>query len=609
MTHMKNINRFFIFLHLFVPILIAIAPDHSFSNEQDDTFKNHYKTVISNIEQIENLIPERDRKPYLRLIEELANCNVNTYTCPFSGEAAHIYGSILLNGVFGPPDPNKAIKYLQMAVLEEGMYSATLPLGNLYLNHPKFKNEEHALFYFMRGYEEGTHITKMRAANLIGNFYLKAQKHRNFSLAAYFYKKSLELWRAYELEEFPFAAENLSRMYLVGDVDFPRNLKNSRKYSQLSTKNGGHDIFEVLINEFPIDDSTTFKQITFWLEELAATGRTEAFLELVYFNEFVGDANGYLKWLNLCSLLCDRFEREIANSKLETYSQSFSSSVLSSARKFAGDWFNSRYSPMPPYKRIKELGKSIKYSGDLHVFLIGVNEYSHSSWQSLTSPIADVELIGSVLKEKYGAKIETQINPTKEDFLQKLMTISASLSREDSLIIYFSGHGESTADLKKGFWILSDGNEEQNSWLDTDELKNIVQLSDATNILIIADSCFSGVLSTGFKGIGKREVSPTAQQLSSYLRTKSIVTLSSGGLVPVPDAGMGKNSIFAFGIANYLSKQKHPFTVSQMHGNIKLVVAGLVRDKLGYSQTPWIGNLPFHGHVGPDFVFIPHREQ
>ena len=242
------------------------------------------------------------------------------------------------------------------------------------------------------------------------------------------------------------------------------------------------------------------------------------------------------------------------------------------------------------------------------MLLIGVNDYSHPSWPTLISPEADVKLLSGILERQYGAKLHHLINPNKDDVKRKISTLEDRLNKNDSLMIYFGGHGHRSPDGRKGYWILADGSDQPSSWFDHDELKSIVQGLDATNILLISDSCFSGLLTTSFKGIGEHKNELSSESLNNYIRTKSVMTYSSGGLEEVPDTGSGNNSIFAAELSKFLLKQKKPFTASQLHRSVSPVVAGEVRAKLQLRQRPLLGNLTFHGHIGPDFVFIPLQE-
>ena len=116
------------------------------------------------------------------------------------------------------------------------------------------------------------------------------------------------------------------------------------------------------------------------------------------------------------------------------------------------------------------------------------------------------------------------------------------------------------------------------------------------------------MLTANFKSSGTQADKISSDLFNKYLKTKSIMTYSSGGLEEVPDTGSGDNSIFAYQLSNFFEKQVSPFTASQLHETVSRVVAGEVRAKLGIRQRPLLGNLPFHGHVGPDFVFIPLQE-
>ena len=171
-------------------------------------------------------------------------------------------------------------------------------------------------------------------------------------------------------------------------------------------------------------------------------------------------------------------------------------------------------------------------------------------------------------------------------------------------MIYFAGHGNRSADGKEGYWVLADGTDKAETWLGHTVLRQIISQMDATNILLVSDSCFSGLLTRSFRGIMDQQKVATTQNFTDYLQTKSVVSLSSGGAKPVLDVGDDGFTIFERSFARYLSNQNLPFTAQVLHQAITPIVAGTTRN-LGYGQTPWIGNLEFEGHLGPDFIFIP----
>ena len=568
--------------------------------------REHLQTAINNADHLDDYVPEEEVDGYLDFIEAIANCETST-SCENAGDAAFLLGLVKSHGTFGPPKIEEAFEYLKKAVHQFARYDAANYLGWLFLDHPKYKNKELSLSYLRLALEKGGDRAAADAANLLGNFYLMVDG--DVERAAISYSKSVAISEEAGIEGNFLAAENLSRILLYGNEVFARDLGKVAHFSEYAIKNGGHSLFKRIIEDFPIDSSTTHQSILIWLEELAASGETDALLELAYYAEFVGKKSEFLKWFNVCSIICERVQRTISNDKLSRYEQSFGTNDLNFARKQAGEWFTSRYRPI---ENLRTKGNEEKIgltaSGDFHVLLIGVNEYSHPSWPELTSPIADTKLLGDVLESKYGANLHHLKNPTKDELAGKLRGLVNTLSKDDSLMIYFGGHGHRSLDGRKGYWILTDGSEEQSTWFDHDELKSIVNRFDATNILIVSDSCFSGLLTTNFKSSEIQTEEISSELFNKYLRTKSIMTYSSGGLEEVPDTGSGDNSIFAFQLSRFLNKQEAPFTASQLHGSVSRIVAGEVRAKLNMRQRPLLGNLPFHGHIGPDFVFIPLQE-
>ena len=568
--------------------------------------REHLQTAINNADHLDDYIPEEEVDGYLDFIEAIANCK-SSALCENAGDAAFLLGLIKSHGTFGPPNMEEAFEYLKKAVHQFARYDAANYVGWLFLDHPSYKNEELAFSYLRLAWEKGDDRTAANATNLLGNFFLMFDG--DVEKAAMFYTNSVAISEEAGIEGNFLAAENLSRILLYGNEVFARDLDRAAYFSEYAVKNGGHSLFKRIIEDFPIDSSTTHQSILIWLEELAASGETDALLELAYYAEFAGNKNEFLKWFNVCSIICERVQRTIANDKLSRYEQSLGTNDLNFARKQAGEWFTSRYRPIESPKtngNAEEIG--LIASGDFHVLLIGVNKYSHPSWPELTSPIADTKLLGDVLESKYGANLHHLKNPTKDELAGKLRGLVNTLSKDDSLMIYFGGHGQRSLDGRKGYWILTDGSEDRSTWFDHDELKSIVNRFDATNILIVSDSCFSGLLTANFKSSEIQTGEISLQLFNKYHRTKSIMTYSSGGLEEVPDTGAGDNSIFAHQLSRFFNKQEAPFTVSQLHGTVSRIVAGEVRAKLNIRQRPLLGNLPFHGHIGPDFVFIPLQE-
>ena len=171
------------------------------------------------------------------------------------------------------------------------------------------------------------------------------------------------------------------------------------------------------------------------------------------------------------------------------------------------------------------------------------------------------------------------------------------LKPEDNFLIYYAGHGVEVNN--DGYWLPNDAqNDDDSQWISNDYLSRKIKNIKASNILILADSCYSGTLT--------RNINITADNkdsLSVYLDTKSRMVITSGGLSPVLDNGGGGHSIFARFLINYLKTSRNSFTATDLYTAINKKITE-TSVQLGVRQVPMLASMPRSGHVGPDFVFL-----
>lgn len=73
---------------------------------------------------------------------------------------------------------------------------------------------------------------------------------------------------------------------------------------------------------------------------------------------------------------------------------------------------------------------------------IGINDYT-SGLSALYNAVRDVERVGQILQAKYDfdiLTILTNAQATRSEILRQLRALQ-NLSKDDSLLIYYSGHG------------------------------------------------------------------------------------------------------------------------------------------------------------------------
>ncbi|MBT3293907.1 MAG: caspase family protein [Verrucomicrobia bacterium] len=246
----------------------------------------------------------------------------------------------------------------------------------------------------------------------------------------------------------------------------------------------------------------------------------------------------------------------------------------------------------------KVLGDDLQLP-DYHALVIGINRYKH--WRGLRQAREDARSVAALLGSNYGFKSVTTLydqEATLQGIVRALRVLTRKLTVNDSLLIYFAGHGYYDQLLKKGYWIPVEGREEVdgmpaiNDWLQNSNLKEYTDAMKARHVLVVSDSCFSGAMLRG----GRIDIEERAN--TWYRRAISQPTrwcVASGDLETVPD-----QSIFA---KKFLQALQFPrqsvFAASDLAGWIK-------NDVAAYSgRRPVFG--PMNTASGSDlgeFVFL-----
>jgi hypothetical protein len=221
--------------------------------------------------------------------------------------------------------------------------------------------------------------------------------------------------------------------------------------------------------------------------------------------------------------------------------------------------------------------------------VIGVNDYDDDSdWPDLTTPIHDASEVMSILTSKYRFSKQDsdegsilmitggKLPPTFANIKNTILTTAEKLGTDDSLLIYFAGHGEGNRNDTFGRWIPADGDSKvkciENSWL-----QRVIEKCRARHILIVADSCYAGKLfnNGGTRGKvvkwGVKIKAKPSDDLQAVYNLASRQGLTSGNLAPVPD-GVG-HSPFADAMLNALNRNKNHFLTARMlHSEIDQIL-------------------------------------
>jgi uncharacterized caspase-like protein len=241
-------------------------------------------------------------------------------------------------------------------------------------------------------------------------------------------------------------------------------------------------------------------------------------------------------------------------------------------------------------------------TGKAYAVIIGDGAYEQLP--KLHSAIPDAKAIAAVLKRRYGFEVTTLLDANRYDILSTLNDIRAKLGKDDSLLIYYAGHGELDKVNVRGYWLPIDAEAgSPANWISNISITDMLNAMEARHVIVIADSCYSGAMGR----------SPFIERSDSDLKSleriasgRSRTVFSSGGLRPVLDGGGGEHSVFAKAVLEALDNNREVLDGRRLYQQVAARVA-IAASKLNVEQIPEYSPLRFAGHEAGDFVFVPRN--
>lgn len=240
-----------------------------------------------------------------------------------------------------------------------------------------------------------------------------------------------------------------------------------------------------------------------------------------------------------------------------------------------------------------------------HALLIGNSAYRHL--RDLRTPLADVDALARLLGERYGFETRVLLDATRYDILSALNRLRATLTPEDNLLIYYAGHGELDAANDRGHWLPVDAEPDSTAnWLSNVAITDIVNAIRARQVLVVADSCYSGTLTRS--SVADLAGGMTAAERATWLRLvaekRARLVLTSGGVLPVMDSGGGRHSVFARALLETLSANSDVLPGRALYQAVTARVAHLAAG-YEFEQVPEFAPLSRAGHEAGDFLLVP----
>ena len=298
-------------------------------------------------------------------------------------------------------------------------------------------------------------------------------------------------------------------------------------------------------------------------------------------------------------LISERIKLKILPIFSLRYSSCFLLILLFSSVTILSEYLNATEA----YRRITRKSNFTHVSGKVGSYfalIIGINDYVDNKIPDLKTAVADAEAVNKILKDRYGfksIKIIKNKQATKKAIDKAFREKIDFLGENDSLLIYFAGHGEIDRQVGGGWWIPSDAKlGDVTSYFDNIMVQKYLKAMKARHILLVSDSCYSGTL------FGETRNLPSIINDQFYMdlfNERSRWGLTSGNKKPVTDQGFGGHSLFAHQFIRSLKSNKKPFlTPREIYSKIGPVVRN------NSEQMPQCRPIIMTGDQGGEFVFI-----
>jgi uncharacterized protein len=248
--------------------------------------------------------------------------------------------------------------------------------------------------------------------------------------------------------------------------------------------------------------------------------------------------------------------------------------------------------------------------GRYYAIVIGNQNYQQI--ESLQTPKYDAARAARILADKYGFTVQILDDANDITMLKTINDLNSVLKPEDNVLIYYAGHGTrlKSGALESGYWlpVNADAPPEDRFWIPNEQITGHLGRLVAKRVLVVADSCYSGLLSTDPSYLFLNDkVSYSKEYIKFKLPKRSRLLLSSGGDQPVLDEGGGGNSVFARAFLDELEANTGILSSPELFSRIRKRVE-VTAAKNKFVQTPEFKSIKGAGHEVGDFFFVPRSK-
>lgn len=242
-------------------------------------------------------------------------------------------------------------------------------------------------------------------------------------------------------------------------------------------------------------------------------------------------------------------------------------------------------------EKVKKLNEFTN-PGKQYLLLIGIDKYQNRL--PLDINVSNAKELRNILYEEYYINNVIELfneDATKENIENIFKSLNNILSFNDSIIIFYGGHGYIDPKTNKGYWIPYDGGINEvikDKWIPNEDIKGYISFLQAAHVLLISDSCFSNdLIIPDNSSIKEFE----EEHFKMIIKNKSRQVLGSG-----VNESESADSEFIMRVKKFFKNYNKSYLDPVMiYNNIKLNI----------DPTPIFGELSGSGHTkGSSFILF-----
>lgn len=243
-----------------------------------------------------------------------------------------------------------------------------------------------------------------------------------------------------------------------------------------------------------------------------------------------------------------------------------------------------------------------KAKGMYRALIVGISNYEDGRIPNLETAVGDARQLADILEKEYGfSDVVTLLDSeaTRRGILIELVRLVKQSTVDDSVLIYYAGHGELENKTGRGWWIPYDAEFGKTlGYLDNVIIWKSVNTIKARHVLLVADSSFAN------RHFGEEKALPSViddKWYAEHYKKRSRWGIISGKLTIVDDQDCKVHSLFACNFLKILQKNTQTYLSPRQ---ICAKIWPIIKDKSKTGLMPIIKPISSVAHKGGEFIFI-----